>query len=100
MSPIKFTKFSQTAPLNIIKRKSLLDAVGGGIFSGIGSSENNVNDYAPNIGGSVVGNYAGYKSGEKFFGRGYNRPFARAVMSGVSDKIVSTIHDIMPKGKK
>lgn len=100
LSPIKFTKVSQTAPLSVIKRKNLLDAVSNGSVYGAGISENTAQNYAKNISRGIVGNYAGFALGEKFYGRGNNRPLARAVMSGLSDNTISSIYDIIPTKKK
>lgn len=100
LSPVKFSKVSKTAPLNVIKRKNLIDAVASGIVYGNGTGENTAYDYAKNIGRSIIGNYTGYKLVNYLYGGGDSRPIARAVMSGLSDKTVSSIYDKILKNKK
>lgn len=75
----------------------MLDAVSNGSVYGVGISENATQDYAKNIGLGILGNYGGRVLGEKFYGLGNNRPVARAVMSGVSGKTVSSIYDATKK---
>lgn len=98
-SPIKFSKISKAAPLDVIKRKSLLDSVAGGSVYGAGVTENGAADYVKNIGYGAIANGAGYGVGKKLFGGGLNRPLARATTSTLLSSSIESSYNKYKKDK-
>lgn len=82
-SPIKFFGYSKTTPLGIQNKLNNYDAVANGIIYGIGSGQDNWQNYAQQIGIGLVGNFAGNRFAAQAFGRAVN-PLIRNAFSTAS----------------
>lgn len=71
-SPINLFKYSKTAPLGIQNKLNNYNAAANGIIYGIGSGQDNWQNYAQQIGIGLVGNFAGNRFAAQAFGRAVN----------------------------
>lgn len=100
-SPNKLFKAAKGTPLLLAQRKNLLDVAGGSTVYGVGVSENKLSDYAKNIAVAGVGNAFGFGAGKFLYGRGNNRPIARAATSVfLNEGVQKTIDVITDKKRK
>lgn len=79
-SPINLFKYSKTAPLGIQNKLNNYNAAANGIIYGIGSGQDNWQNYAQQIGIGLVGNFAGNRFAAQAFGRAVN-PLIRNAFS-------------------
>ena len=82
-SPINLFKYSKTAPLGIQNKLNNYNAAANGIIYGIGSGQDNWQNYAQQIGIGLVGNFAGNRFAAQAFGRAVN-PLIRNAFSTAS----------------
>ena len=68
-SPIKLFRYSKTAPLGVKNKLNKYDAATNGIIYGIGSGQDNWQNYAQHTLSGLVGNLAGNKIATQAFGR-------------------------------
>lgn len=100
-SPNKLFKAAKGTPLRFMQRKNLLDMTGSSIVYGAGVSENKLSDYAKNIAAAGVGNGFGFGAGKFLYGRGNNRPIARAATSAfLNESVQETFDMIFDKKRK
>ncbi len=91
-SPIKFFGYSKTTPLGIQNKLNNYDAVANGIIYGIGSGQDNWQNYAQQIGIGLVGNFAGNRFAAQAFGRAVN-PLIRNAFSTASGEATGYVID-------
>lgn len=91
-SPINLFKYSKTAPLGIQNKLNNYDAVANGIIYGIGSGQDNWQNYAQQIGIGLVGNFAGNRFAAQAFGRAVN-PLIRNAFSTASGEATGYVID-------
>ncbi len=82
-SPIKFSKYSKTAPLEVQNKLNKYDAVANGIAYGIGSGQDNWQNYAQQTLSGLIGNLAGNRFATQALGRAAS-PLARNAFSTIS----------------
>lgn len=98
-SPVRLAPVSKAAPLKVVKRKNLLDALGSGMLYGAGVSKHDPKDYSKNVGLGIAGNTGGYYAGKTLFGGGLNRPIARGVTSTMLNQSVQSVYNKIRKEK-
>ena len=81
-SPIKFSKYSKTAPLEVKNKLNKYNAVTNGIIYGFGSGQDNWQNYAQQSVIGVGGNLLGNRFATQAFGRAAN-PLARNAFSTI-----------------
>ncbi len=91
-SPIKFSKYSKTAPLEVQNKLNQYEAVANGIAYGFGSGQDNWPNYAQQsvigVGGNLLGNWLANQA----FGRAAN-PLARNAFNTISGQATEDIVD-------
>lgn len=91
-SPIKFFGYSKTTPLGIQNKLNNYDAVADGIAYGIGSGQDNWQNYAKQTVIGLVGNLAGNWIANQAFGRAVN-PLMRNAISTASGEATGYVID-------
>ncbi len=91
-SPINLFKYSKTAPLGIQNKLNNYNAAANGIIYGIGSGQDNWQNYAQQIGIGLVGNFAGNRFAAQAFGRAVN-PLIRNAFSTASGEATGYVID-------
>lgn len=91
-SPIKFFGYSKTTPLGIQNKLNNYDAVANGIAYGIGSGQDNWQNYAKQTVIGLVGNLAGNRFATQAFGRAVN-PLIRNAFSTASGEATGYVID-------
>lgn len=91
-SPIKFFGYSKTTPLGIQNKLNNYDAVANGIAYGIGSGQDNWQNYAKQTVIGLAGNLAGNRFATQAFGRAVN-PLIRNAFSTASGEATGYVID-------
>ena len=85
-SPINLFRYSKTAPLGVKNKLNKYNAVANGIVYGIGSGQDNWQNYAQQVGIGLVGNLGGNWIANRAFGRAAS-PTIRQGLSLVNSEV-------------